>query len=78
MDISLLQLALLLIAIGVLALSIRIVRSSPKDDLARPLRFLHWGFWGCMLSFALAIGVGQLFAPSDAGALFRAPQSTFC
>jgi hypothetical protein len=50
---SLVQLALLLIAIGVLALSIRVVRSSATDDLARPLRFLDWGFWGCNLSFVL-------------------------
>ena len=65
---SLVQLALLLIAIGVLALSIRVVRSSATDDLARPLRFLDWGFWGCNLSFVLAIGVDPLFAASDAGA----------
>jgi hypothetical protein len=35
-------------------------------DLARPRRFLHWGFWGCLLSFALAMGIDPLFAPSDA------------
>ena len=35
-------------------------------DLARPLRFLHWGFWGCVLSFALAMGVDPLFAASGA------------
>jgi hypothetical protein len=36
-------------------------------DLARPLRFLHWGFWGSVLSFALAMGIDPLFAASDAG-----------
>ncbi len=40
-----------------------------NSDLARPLKFLHWGFWGSVLSFALAIGVDQLFATSAAGAL---------
>ena len=35
-------------------------------DLARPLRFLHWGFWGCVLSFALAMGVDPLVAASGA------------
>jgi hypothetical protein len=40
-------------------------------DLVRPLRFLHWGFWGCMLSFALAMGIDQLFAASDTGSLPR-------
>ena len=35
-------------------------------DLARPLRFLHWGFWGCVLSFALAMGVDPLFAANGA------------
>jgi len=38
-------------------------------DLARPLRFLHWGFWGCMLSFALAMGIDQLFPASDWGSV---------
>ena len=71
MSISLVQLALLLIAIGVLALSIRIVRSGPTDDLARPLRFLHWGFWGCVLSFTGAIGADQLLAASDTGAFLQ-------
>ncbi len=37
-------------------------------ELARPLRFLHWGFWGCVLSFALAMGVDPLFAASGAAA----------
>jgi hypothetical protein len=32
------------------------------------LRFLHWGFWGCLLSFALAMGVDQ-FAATDTGSL---------
>jgi hypothetical protein len=40
-------------------------------DLARPLRFLHWGFWGCMLSFALAMGIDQVIAESDTGSLPR-------
>jgi len=39
-----------------------------NSDLARPLKFLHWGFWGSVLSFALAIGVDPLFAASDASA----------
>jgi hypothetical protein len=60
------QLALVLLAIGVLILAIRIVRASPNDDLARPLTFLHWGFWGSVLSFALPVGAEQLFAASDA------------
>jgi hypothetical protein len=38
-------------------------------DLARPLRFLHGGFWGCILSFALAMGIDELFASSDTGSL---------
>jgi hypothetical protein len=66
MSTSLLQLTLLLVAIGVLLLSICIVRSSPKGDLRRPAKFLHWGFWGCVLSFALAMGVDRLFAGTDA------------
>jgi hypothetical protein len=37
-------------------------------DLARPLRFLHWGFWGCILSFALAMGADPFFAASGAEA----------
>jgi hypothetical protein len=37
-------------------------------ELARPLRFLHWGFWGCVLSFALAMGVEPLFAVSGGSA----------
>ena len=39
-----------------------------SDDLARPLKYLHWGFWGSVLSFALAMSVDPLFAASDAGA----------
>jgi hypothetical protein len=63
------QLALLLLAIGVLVVSIRVVRSSPKGDLARPLKFLHWGFWGSVASFALAMAADRLFPASDAAAL---------
>ena len=37
-------------------------------DVARPLTFLHWGFWGCVSSFAVAMGVGQLL-PADTAAL---------
>ncbi len=66
MRISLLQLALLPIAIGVLLLGVLIVRRSPEGDLARPLKFLHWGFWGSVFSSALPIGVDWLFA-TDAG-----------
>jgi hypothetical protein len=66
-SVVLLQLALLLIAIGVLLFILRIVRSSPNDDLKKPSRFLHGGFWGCVLSFAVAMGVDQLFTASDAG-----------
>jgi hypothetical protein len=36
--------------------------------LARPLRSLHWGFWGCVLSFALAVGVDPLLAAGGGGA----------
>ena len=41
----------------------------PTEDLARPLKFLHGGFWGCVLSFALAMGVGRLFPASDTSLL---------
>ena len=76
MRMSLLQLALLPIAIGVLLLSILIIRRSPNDDLARPLKFLHWGFWGCVLSSTLPIGVDWLFA-TDAGPFLPSVVSYF-
>jgi hypothetical protein len=63
---GLMQLALLFVAIGVLLLSIRIVRRSPDDDLRRPLKLLHWGFWGSVLAFILAMGVDRLSAANVA------------
>ncbi|HSC15286.1 MAG TPA: hypothetical protein VLI71_09235 [Gammaproteobacteria bacterium] len=61
MAMSMAELALLLaVLVGVPVLSIRIVRSGLTDDLARPLKFLHGGLWGAILSFALAMGAGYL------------------
>jgi hypothetical protein len=61
MAMSLPALALLLVVlVGGPVLGIRMVRSGPAADLARPLTFLHAGFWGAILSFALAMGAGQL------------------
>ena len=61
MAMSMPELALLLVVLlGVPVLSIRIVRSGPTDDLARPLKFLHGAFWGAILSFALAMSAGYL------------------
>ena len=70
MTMSLPELALLLVAlIGVPVLAIRIVRSGPTDDLARPLKFLHWGFWGAILGFALAMGADSLVTADDAASV---------
>jgi hypothetical protein len=66
MGISWLQLALVFIAIDVLLLSVWIVRRSPRDDLARPLKILHCSFWGCVLCSAFPIGADWLLA-TDAG-----------
>jgi hypothetical protein len=67
MAMSLPELGLLLVVlVGVPVLAIRIVRSGPTGDLARPLKFLHGGFWGAILSFALAMGAGPLLDASGA------------
>jgi hypothetical protein len=66
MGISWLQLALVLIAIDVLLLSVWIVRRTARDDLARPLKILHWSFWGCVLSSTLPISADWLFATDAA------------
>ena len=70
MAMSIAGLALLFaVLVGVPVLSIRIVRSGPIDDLARPLKFLHGGFWGAILSFALAMGAGSFLDASGASLL---------
>ena len=61
------QIAVLaLVLIGGPILSVRVVPHGPKDDLGRPSRFLHWGFWGAILCFGLAMGADTLFAASPA------------
>ncbi len=35
--------------------------ASSTNDLAKPLRLLHYGFWGTNASFALAMGAQQSF-----------------
>src|SRR5688572_1869624 len=62
------QLFFVVVLIGGPILSIRIVRSGAKEDLARPLTFLSWSFWGAIFSFALAMGAATLFETS-AGSL---------
>lgn len=73
MAVSLAQLALFAVAfvalIGVPILIIPFVRRGPKDDLVRPLRFLNWGFWLTVLSFALAIGAPRLYPVTNATAM---------
>jgi hypothetical protein len=68
--VSLSQLAFLVVAlvvlIGVPLLVIPFVRRGPKDDLARPLKFLNWGFWLTILSFALAMVAQRFFPATDA------------
>ena len=49
----------------------------PTENLARPLKYLHGGFWGCVLSFALAMGVGRLFPASDTALLTNALLAAF-
>jgi hypothetical protein len=61
MSLSLYQVVVVAVLIAGPLLSIRAVRSGAKDDLARPFRFLNLGFWGAVLSFALAMGAGALF-----------------
>ena len=60
---SLPQVALaLIVLIGGPILCITIVRAGLDDDLARPLKFLHAGFWGAVLSFAFAMSTPKLLA----------------
>jgi hypothetical protein len=66
MDVSLSQLVLVVVLIAGPVLSIRVVRSGARDDLARPYQFLSVGFWGAVLSFALAMGAGALFERREA------------
>jgi hypothetical protein len=72
-SVSLAQLALLAAAlvalIGVPMLVIPFIRRGPKDDLARPFKFLNWGFWSTVLSFALAMAAPRFFPATDATAI---------
>lgn len=70
MALSLPEIAVVLVVlVGGPVLSIRTVRSGPTTDLARPLKVLHWGFWGAIVAFALAMGAGRLFSASGAASV---------
>jgi len=42
--------------------------SGERRDLAQPLMRLHVGFWGCVVSFGLAMGADRLFGVGIAAA----------
>ena len=72
MSVSQIAVVLIVLIAGPI-LSIGIVRRGGGDNLTRPLRFLHAGFWGAVLSFAFAMGTLRLLAetataPAVAGA----------
>jgi hypothetical protein len=48
-----------------------------REHLARPLAFLHGSFWGCVASFALAMGVPRLFPVGDPALLTNALLAVF-
>lgn len=67
---SVAQIAVLVLAlIGGPVLSIRVVTRGRQDDLARPSRVLHWGFWGATPSFGLAMLADNLLAASPAASM---------
>jgi hypothetical protein len=55
----------LVVLIGVPLFVIPFVRRGPKDDLARPLKFLHWGFWLTILSFAISMTLETLLPSTE-------------
>jgi len=40
-----------------------------RIELAGPLKYLHWGFWGCIASFAFAMGADHVVPASPSGQL---------
>lgn len=54
------------VAVAVPLLVIPFVRRGPKNDLARPLKLLHWGFWSTIPTFALAMTVENFFPSGEA------------
>jgi hypothetical protein len=53
------------------------VRRGPKDDLARPLEFLNWGFWLTIMSFALAMAAQRFFPMTDGTSILRGLVANF-
>ena len=53
------------VLVGVPISVIPFVRRGPKDDLARPLELLHWGFWATIPTFALAMTLENFFPSGE-------------
>jgi hypothetical protein len=64
LGISLVVIAVI-VAVGIPLLVIPFVRKGAKDDLKRPQRCLHWGFWLTNASFAVAMALENFFPASE-------------
>jgi hypothetical protein len=55
----------LVILIGIPISVVPFVRRGPKEDLARPLKCLHWGFWLAILAFGVAMALEGFFPSAE-------------